>query len=124
MNFFNMKTFATIAAATALTSAPAIAQQAMPQQQRETQIERATDAELDKFLAANGKVKTIATDMQSELETAESQAEATEITKSAEKDMIDAIEEEGLTTNRFNEIVRMAQTDPETNQRLRAELEG
>ena len=49
---------------------------------------------------------------------------AAEIQMGAEKKMVAAIQAEGLSPQRYTEIIRLAQVDGELNQKLRAEMEG
>ncbi|MAT33576.1 MAG: hypothetical protein CMK06_00275 [Ponticaulis sp.] len=124
MKNITLKAFASVAALAVAAGSPAIAQQAAAPQQAAPQIAPVTDAEVTQFVAANGKVATIATEMNSKLEGVETQEKAAEIQMGAEKKMVAAIQAEGLSPQRYTEIIRLAQVDGELNQKLRAEMEG
>ena len=68
MKNITLKAFASVAALAVAAGSPAIAQQAAAPQQAAPQIAPVTDAEVTQFVAANGKVATIATEMNSKLE--------------------------------------------------------
>ncbi|WP_084398514.1 DUF4168 domain-containing protein [Henriciella aquimarina] len=124
------RTTALLAAAALSTAGAAVAQQATQSTQgdanaqAQVQIEPVTEAEINKFVAANNQVSTIATEANAELQAAEDKAAAQEIQASAQEKMIAAIQEEGLTAQRFTEIVQLAQADEELANKLRAKMEG
>ena len=106
----------------------AVAQQATPApaqtQQAQPTIEPVTDAEVSKFVAANDEVSAIAAEVVPQLKAAEDDATAKELQASAQKQMVSAIQEEGLTPQRFTQIAQMAQMDPDLAAKLRAEMNG
>lgn len=124
------RTTAALAAATLVTGGAAFAQGTAPAQQAPAQgeatvqIEPVTDAEIDMFVAANNEVSTIATEANAELQAAGDQSAAQEIQAGAQEKMIAAIQDEGLTPQRFTEIVQLAQTDAELANKLRSEMDG
>lgn len=120
------RTGAAIAAMALMTSGAAFAQaKATPQAPAaQTQAEPVTEAEITKFAAANKQVNTIITKMSSELESAKDASKASEIQTSYQQEIKSAIQEEGLTTNRYTEIIQMAQADPALTNKIIAEMEG
>ncbi|WP_300378159.1 DUF4168 domain-containing protein [Henriciella sp.] len=127
---FRARTVAAIAAATLAGGGAAIAQQqsqapAAPQQaQPQAQIEPVTEAEIDQFVAANNEVSTIAQSANAELQAAEDKAAAQKVQAEAQKEMMAAIQDEGLTPQRFTEIVQLARADEELANKLRSKMEG
>ena len=81
------------------------------------------DAEASQFVAANLKVNERFMQMQLDLSEAASQEEADTIQGEAKEDIVAAIEEEGLTQMRYAEIAHLAQNDPQTLSKLKAELD-
>ncbi|MAN72952.1 MAG: hypothetical protein CME85_14575 [Henriciella sp.] len=126
-----LKTFRTtataaIAAATLFAGGAAVAQQSVPQeaqpQQAQPQIEPVTDAEISQFVAANEAVSEIAAEVTPQLKAASDEAAAKELQADAQEQMIAAINEEGLSADRFTQIAQMAQMDAELATKLRAEM--
>ncbi|KCZ52784.1 DUF4168 domain-containing protein [Hyphomonas pacifica] len=117
------RTGAAVAAIALMTSGAAFAQ-APQAPAAQTQAEPVTEAEITKFAAANKQVNTIITKMSSELESAPDASKASEIQTSYQQKIESAITQEGLTTNRYTEIVQMAQADPALTNKIIAEMEG
>ena len=117
------RTGAAVAAIALMTSGAAFAQ-APQAPAAQTQAEPVTEAEIMKFAAANKQVNTIITKMSSELESAPDASKASEIQTSYQQKIESAITQEGLTTNRYTEIVQMAQADPALTNKIIAEMEG
>ena len=117
------RTGAAVAAIALMTSGAAFAQ-APQAPAAQTQAEPVTEAEITKFAAANKQVNTIITKMSSELESAPDASKASEIQTSYQQQIESAITQEGLTTNRYTEIVQMAQADPALTNKIIAEMEG
>ena len=132
-----LKTFRTtataaIAAATLFAGGAAVAQQSVPQEAqqapeerelaRQPQIEPVTDAEISQFVAANEAVSEIAAEVTPQLKAASDEAAAKELQADAQEQMIAAINEEGLSADRFTQIAQMAQMDAELATKLRAEM--
>lgn len=130
MKFINLKTLASVSAAAALATGTALAQQpTQPQQpatpqQAQPQIEPVSDTEITRFVAANEKVNMIASKMNEKLESVETQEEIVKVQTDTEKKMVTAIESEGLSATRFNEIIRLTQVDPATNKKVVSAMEG
>lgn len=88
------------------------------------QIDPVTEAEIDQFVEANTAVTTIAQSAQTDLQAAADKAAATEIQADAQQQMMTAIEDKGLTPQRFTEIIALARVDAEFAQKIRAKMEG
>lgn len=101
------------------TAAPPAAEQAAT-----PQIAPVTDAEVTKFVEANEDVSVIAKEMTAELESAETEEQAKVVQSDARQKMVAAVEANGLSATRFTEIAQLAQTDADTNQRVRAAMES
>ncbi|MFC6198889.1 DUF4168 domain-containing protein [Ponticaulis profundi] len=119
-----LKAIASVSAVAALATVPAVAQQTAPTEQMQPQIAPVTDAEITKFVAANDKVNVIAVEMQGELQGVDTKEKQAEIQMKTEKKMVSAIQDEGMTPERYTEIIRLAQADPALAQKLQAEMEG
>ena len=83
-----------------------------------------SDAEATKFVAANKKVTEVANQMAVELQGAKSEDEAAAVQAKAEKQIVAAIQKEGITPTRYTEIIRLAETDEATLAKLRAKFGG
>lgn len=83
-----------------------------------------SDAEATKFVAANKKVTEVANQMTIELQGAKSEDEAAAVQAKAEKQIVAAIQKEGITPTRYTEIIRLAETDEATLAKLRAKFGG
>ncbi len=90
----------------------------------QAQIDPVSDAEIDQFVEANTAVTTIAQSANADLQAAEDQAAATEIQADAQEKMMAAIEDKGLTPQRFTEIIALARADSDFAQKLQAKMEG
>ncbi|KCZ54100.1 hypothetical protein HY29_03235 [Hyphomonas beringensis] len=121
------RTGAAVAAMALMTSGAAFAQAKPTTPQApaaQAQAQPVTDAEITKFAAANEQVNTIIKKMSSELESATDASKASEIQTSYQQKIQSAIKEEGLTTNRYTQIIQMAQADPALTNKIIAEMEG
>ncbi|MFO7703629.1 MAG: DUF4168 domain-containing protein [Halopseudomonas sp.] len=107
--------FATTAAV-AQEGAPA-QQPAAPQQQAAAQI---SDADLEKFVEAEGKVSEIRDEFTQKLNDAEDQDQAQELQLEAQEKMMEAVSEVGIEVPVYNEIATRIQSDPELQQRAEA----
>ncbi|PQA85688.1 DUF4168 domain-containing protein [Hyphococcus luteus] len=117
MNCFKMtKLLAAAAAAAAASAGPAaMAQDAAAQQQ---QIAPVSDKEVKKFVKAEKKIGAIVEEWSPKVQSAESQQEAQQMQKKAQTQMIAAIEKEGLSVQRYNQIAQRAQVDKQLAERL------
>jgi GTP1/Obg family GTP-binding protein len=100
-----------------VTAAPlALAQQQAPQQAA-SDIE-VSDAQLESFVDVQGSLSEIQQDYSGRMENVEDPKKANELRQQANAEMIEAVEESGLTVESFNQIAQAAQNDPELQQRL------
>lgn len=76
-----------------------------------------SEADLEKFVSAEKKVNEIREDLTEELSSAGDQQEAQELQMGAQKEMVEAIQDEELDIPRYNEIASRMQTDMELRQR-------
>lgn len=83
-----------------------------------------SDVEATRFVAANKKVTEVANSMTVELQGAASEEDAAAIQAKAEKQIVAAIQKEGITPTRYTEIIRLAETDAATLAKLRAKFGG
>lgn len=81
-----------------------------------------SDAELKTFAVAALKVREIGTEWRPKIAEAGSEAEATEFKAEARDEMIEAVEGEGLTVDRYQEIIQQVRTDPDLAQKVTAHM--
>ncbi|RUO33609.1 DUF4168 domain-containing protein [Aliidiomarina soli] len=119
------RTFALSAIAAALFSMPALAQeqqqdqQAYAQQQMEEMAnEPVSDEQLEQFADALDEIERINDEFVAELEQAENQEEAQELQIAAQSEMVEAVENSGLSVEEYNAIAYRMQNDPEIQQRI------
>lgn len=121
------RTFALSAIAAAMFSLPAMAQdqnqqqnqQAHAQQQMEQMANQPiTDEQLEQFAEALDDIERINDDFVTQLEQAESQEQAQELQISAQSEMVEAVEDSGLTVEEYNAIAYRMQNDPEIQARI------
>lgn len=124
-----MKTIRTIAAAAAgalCLAAPSTALvqgQAQPQGQAQTQI-NISDAEAERFVATAQAVQEVALSYQGRIEQAETREQASAIAQEGRSAIRAAIQDNGMQIERYQEIVRAAQNDPELMATLNARMEA
>lgn len=92
-------------------------QQGMPAQQQ-PEIEPVTDEEIWNFVRAVGDVGAIVEEVRPQLEAANDQEQAQLIQQAAQEQMLEAVENQGLTPQRYNEINMAAQADPALGERI------
>ena len=125
-----MKTFRIRAASALLAlsmlggAGTAMAQVAQPAEAPAAKIAPVSDAEATKFVAANKKVTEVANKMTIELQAAKTKEDAAAVQAKAEKQIVAAIQKEGITPTRYTEIIRLAETDEATLAKLRAKFGG
>lgn len=115
------QTLLSAAAATACAFAfggAAVAQGQPPAQQQ--QAAPVTDEEIQQFAEADKKLVTISEKWMPKLQAAESTEEAEKMQMDAQTEMTQAIEAEGLSVQRYNEIYAAAQADPDLAARIQA----
>lgn len=77
-----------------------------------------TDEELRAYAAAATEVQRINESYQPQLEAAESPEEVQAVREQATGQMVEAVEDEGLSVDRYNEIFQAAQADPEVAEQI------
>lgn len=109
-------------AAVGMVSAPAIAQQAQPPQQNEMKQKAPSgtysQGELKSYAKAAIKVKKLDEQYSMKLQSAESPQEQQSVREEATGRMVSAIEEEGLSVEKYNEIYNAAVANPQIAQEL------
>lgn len=83
-----------------------------------------SDQELQNYVLAMQDVSEIGQEKEPEIANAESEEEAQEIWQNAQEEMASAVEERGLTVEKYNEITQAAQTDPELASKLNSMVES
>jgi len=107
------------AAGAAPAAASMTAQQAQqPPAQGQQQIEPVSDAEIRNYVRSVDAVGEIIEEMRPQLQEAQTEEQASQIQLAAQEEMIEAVAENGLTPQRYNEINAAAQSDPELGQRI------
>lgn len=104
-----VSTLALSASATAQAQQPGAQQQTAP----------VTDEEVKKFARAANKIAAISQKWTPQMQSAATQEEAQQIQEQVQAEMIAAIEDEGLTVQRYNEISSRAQVDEALAERIR-----
>lgn len=117
------RTFALSAIAAAMFSMPALAQdqdqQAYAQQQMEEMANQPiTEEQLEQFADALDEIERINDEFVAQLEQAESQEQAQELQIAAQSEMVEAVEDSGLTVEEYNAIAYRMQNDPEIQARI------
>ncbi len=112
-----------LALGAAYATPAAMAQQQPPQQgmqQQAPEISPVSDEEIWNFVRAVDDVSDIVQEVRPQLEAASDQEEAQLIQQAAQAQMLQAVEDQGLTPERYNEINMAAQSDPELGERISA----
>ncbi|MEC9320262.1 MAG: DUF4168 domain-containing protein [Pseudomonadota bacterium] len=122
------KTMIAIASAMTLSTTAAAAQtqdnaaqNQMAQQQAQQKI---TEGMLVKFVAAMEDVQKVTTKYRDKFQNAENQEEARSIQQEAQKEMIAAVKDSGLSPQQYNMIIQRAQSDKELRSRLKEMTSG
>ncbi|WP_119458427.1 DUF4168 domain-containing protein [Rhodospirillaceae bacterium SYSU D60014] len=98
---------------------PSIQAQTTETQPPATSAETAySQQDLESFVAATEKVNEIGQKWSSQIEGAEDETTAMQLRSQANAEMAAAVQEEGLTPERYREIYQAAMADPELNNRL------
>lgn len=116
---------AALGLATALSAAPALAEDygydtPPPQEQQAVPV---SEAKLDQFVTALNEVHSIRNEAAEELEATTDPQDAQQVQQKAQQQMIEAVEEAGLTIEEYNQIATMMSSDPELQERISARLE-
>jgi hypothetical protein len=123
-------TLALAAATTAQSQAPETQQEAQapqgqqaptsPAQGEQAQV---SDQQLQQFVTAVTGVQSVQESYAQEIEAADDPADAQDLQRAAHSDMVQAVEESGLSISEYNLIAQRLQTDPTLAQRLMDMLE-
>jgi len=103
-----------------LAGLPAAAQDQAPPA---VAAEDITDQQLDQFAEAALAVNEIGRKYGPELQAAEDEAAAQEIRTQAQEEMVEAVENQGLTVQEYNAIYAAAENDQEINSAIQALLQ-
>jgi len=78
-----------------------------------------TDAQIEKFSDAQKEMREVRSKWQGKMQDAEGKKAATEQRQKASQDMIEAIQDSGLTVDEYNGIIKAAQSNPQVAKRIR-----
>ena len=129
--FSSLKTALAGSAAAALMLAgasPAFAQEAQSAptalQQQMADAKPVTDAEIDTFISATMEVQTVVQQWQPKLKEAQGTENAATVQQEMQAELKAAVEEEGMTAQRYNQIYVMASQDDALAARIREAVES
>lgn len=77
-----------------------------------------SESELETFVNAREKVVDISSDWEDRLNNAESQDELNDMQQAMQEEMVQAVQDEGLSVNEYNTIVSEAQSDEDLQRRI------
>jgi len=97
-------------------SAQTMQQQSPPQQQMQQQ--NFSDADLKSYAAAAGQVQQISNDYLPQIQSAETPQAQQAARAEATQKMVQAIEQQGLSVEQYNQITSVVRVDPETAQKV------
>jgi hypothetical protein len=100
-----------------LIGAPAVAQQ----QQQE--IEEISEKQLDKTAHAYLEITKIGEGFRQEMQNAVDESERREVQQQANREMTEAVKQEGLEVQEYNQIIQKIQTDNELMKNFMAKLQ-
>lgn len=103
------------------SSGAALAQGAPAQQppaQQQAPATPVSDAEIDQFITAANEIQVLHQDAQEKLSSAGDETQAAAMREETERNMHSAIEESGLTIQRYQEIFAAYQSDPQVNEKV------
>ncbi|HAP26408.1 MAG TPA: hypothetical protein DCR74_12480 [Achromobacter sp.] len=114
---------------TALSGAPALAQQAaqapaQTQSQAQTPpgmapaVQKPTDQQLQKFAAASQKISGVVDEYRPKVDAAKTDDAKQKVVKEADEKMVKLVRADGLTVEEFNGIGQAVQQDPQLRDRL------
>lgn len=97
--------------------APAMAQRAPSAQQSPPAARQApsvnySDGQLEKFVGASRKIALVVQEYNPRLESTQNEGAREKIAQEANKKMVDAVHDEGMTVDEFNSMGRALQADP------------
>lgn len=127
-------TYAFLSAAiltTALSGAPALAQQAS-QPQGQTQappgaapaLKQPSDQQLQRFASASQKISGVVDEYRPKVDAAKSDDAKQKVVQEADAKMVQLVRADGLTVEEFNGIGQAVQQDPQLKQRVMAMSKG
>lgn len=93
-------------------------QQQQPPQQQQAPATPVSDDEIDQFISAANEIQVLHEDAQKKLSEAGDETQAAAMREETERSMHSAIEESGLTIQRYQEIFVAYQSDPEVNEKV------
>ncbi|WP_343737709.1 DUF4168 domain-containing protein [Achromobacter sp.] len=110
---------------TALSGAPALAQQAA-QAPAQTQaqpgmapaVQKPTDQQLQKFASASQKISGVVDEYRPKVEAAKTDDAKQKVVKEADEKMVKLVRADGLSVEEFNGIGQAVQQDPQLHDRL------
>jgi hypothetical protein len=109
---------------TTLSAAPALGQAEPPQYEPPQQSkEQISEAKIDQFVTALNEVHTIRNDVATELESTQDAEQAQKVQQRAQQDMIEAVQDAGLSVEEYNQIASRMSSDPELQARISAKLD-
>ncbi len=110
---------------TALSGAPALAQQAsQPQAQTQAQpgmapaVRQPTDQQLQKFASASQKISGVVNEYRPKVDAAKTDDAKQKVVQEADAKMVQLVRADGLTVEEFNGIGQAVQQDPQLRERL------
>lgn len=117
------RTFVLSTLAAAMFSMPALAQdedaQAYAQQQMEEMANQPiTDEQLEMFVVAIDHIERINNEFVEALEEVETQEAAQELQMNAQREMVESVEDSGLTVEEYNAMAYRLQNDPEIQRKV------
>ncbi len=83
-----------------------------------------TDAEIVRFAEANKAVNSIMQESSEAFDQAENADEANAIQSQVQDQLISAVEEAGLSAQRYNMLMQLAQSDPDFQDRMLSVMDG
>jgi|GEM_PF-1913266 len=116
--------FLSAAALSIAAAGTAVAQQPAPPPSQPQSIAPVEDAEIKKFAAALKEVNNVLETANTDIQNSTDPDEAAQLEMEAREDVVEAITDEGLTPERYNQIMQLAQSDQDTMAKLQAELES
>ncbi|MFD4839273.1 DUF4168 domain-containing protein [Achromobacter sp. NPDC058515] len=127
-------TYAFLSAAiltTALSGAPALAQQAsQPQGQTQAQpgmapaVQQPSDQQLQRFASASQKISGVVDEYRPKVDAAKSDEAKQKVVQEADAKMVQLVRADGLTVEEFNGIGQAVQQDPQLKQRVMSMSKG
>lgn len=100
----------------------AAAQQQQQAPQGQGQTPSFTDSEIESFASAVQSIQQIRNEYQPQIQNAENKQEATAMQKKAQKEMIGAIQDEGLSIKKYTQISRAIPNNPDLVKRIQEHM--